>query len=117
MASSRINRSEFPVLTKELNGLLAHIACIADAQPIEGYKSFLTGAGFDVTVVEDHDDALHEMVQQIRGKLLAAEIMIRLRKLDLPPADLVRGKQMAKHASEAIRRGQFGYALICGLRP
>jgi ubiquinone/menaquinone biosynthesis C-methylase UbiE len=106
-----------PVLPKELNGLLAHIACIADAQPIDGYKSFLTGAGFDVTVVEDHDDALHEMVQQIRGNLLAAEIMVGLRKLDLPPEDLVTAKQMAKHALEAIQRGQLGYALICGLKP
>jgi arsenite methyltransferase len=106
-----------PVLPKELNGLLAHIACIADAQPIDCYKSFLTGAGFDVTVVEDHDDALHEMVQQMRGNLLAAEIMVGLRKLDLPPEDLVTAKQMAKHALEAIQRGQLGYALICGLKP
>ena len=106
-----------PVLPKELNGLLAHIACIADAQPIDGYKSSLTGAGFDVTVVEDHDDALHEMVQQIRGNLLAAEIMVGLRKLDLPPEDLATAKQMAKHALEAIQRGQLGYALICGLKP
>jgi len=106
-----------PVLPKELNGLLAHIACIADAQPIDGYKSSLTGAGFDVTVVEDHDDALREMVQQIRGNLLAAEIMVGLRKLDLPPEDLATAKQMAKHALEAIQRGQLGYALICGLKP
>ena len=105
-----------PVLPKELNGLLAHIVCIADAQPIDGYKCFLAGAGFDVTLVEDHDDALHDMVQRIRGNLLVAEIMVRLEKLDLPPEDLVTAKQMAKYALEAIQRGQLGYTLICSLK-
>jgi ubiquinone/menaquinone biosynthesis C-methylase UbiE len=106
-----------PVLPKELDGLLAQIACIANAQPIEGYKNFLSGAGFDVPIVEEHDDALHDMVQQIRGNLLAVEIMVGLRKLDLPREDLVSAKQMATNAFEAIQRGQLGYALICGLKP
>ncbi len=105
-----------PILPENLNGLLAHIACIADAQPIEGYKHYLAGAGFDVTLVENHDDALHEMVQKIRGNLLVAEIMAGLRKLDLAPEDLANAKEMAKSALEAIRQGQLGYALICGLK-
>ena len=32
------------VLPKELDGLLAWIACIADAQPVEGYVGYLSGA-------------------------------------------------------------------------
>lgn len=39
------------------------------------------------------DQALHEMVQQVRGKLLDTEVMVGLKKLDLPGVDF----QAAKH--------------------
>lgn len=33
-----------PTLSKELDGLLAWIACIADAQPVDGYVEYLRSA-------------------------------------------------------------------------
>ena len=99
-------------LPRELDGLLAHISCIADAQPIERYQAYLREAGLTVTVSEKHDDALMEMVQQIRGKLLAAEVMIGLKKLELPGVDFPAAKQMSNSAREAILRGELGYVLI-----
>jgi arsenite methyltransferase len=106
-----------PVLPKELDGLLAWIACIADAQPVDRYIQYLRGAGFSVEAAEPHDQALLEMVNEIRMKLLGAEIMIGLNKLDMPGVDLPAAKQMAQAATHAIRQGALGYALVCGAKP
>ena len=105
-----------PVLPKELDGLLAWIACIADAQPLESYGQYLSAAGFLVEYSEQHDEALLEMVNQIRMKLLGAEIMVGLKKLDLPGVDFAGAKQMAQAAYDAIRRGNLGYAVLCGAK-
>jgi arsenite methyltransferase len=104
-------------LPKELNGLLAWISCIGDAQPIEGYTAFLRGAGFSVGSVEERSDALEEMTNQIRLKLLGAEIMTGLNKLQLPGLDLEAAKRMVKSAMVAVKQGQLGYALICAAKP
>jgi arsenite methyltransferase len=46
-----------------LDGLLAWIACIGDAQTVEGYAAFLEHAGFSVDSIEQQNDALKEMVE------------------------------------------------------
>ncbi len=105
-----------PVLPKELDSLLAWIACIADAQPVESYVQYLSAAGFRVEHTEQHNDALLEMVNQIRMKLLGAEIMVGLKKLALPNADLSAAKQMAQAALAAIQQGSLGYSIICAAK-
>ena len=101
-------------LPADLNGLLAWVACIADARPVEEYVAFLTEAGFQRTAVEPHDDALAEMVRSIQGKILGAEIMVKLNKLELPGADFEQAKILARAVGGAIRRKLLGYALITG---
>jgi ubiquinone/menaquinone biosynthesis C-methylase UbiE len=105
-----------PALPKELDGVLAWIACIADAQPVETYVQYLRVAGFLGEATELHDEALLEMVNQMRMKLLGAEIMVGLKKLDLPGIDLTAAKQMAQAALAAIREGSLGYAIICAAK-
>jgi ubiquinone/menaquinone biosynthesis C-methylase UbiE len=98
---------------EELQGLLAWIACIADAQPKEEYVRYLTEAELTIEVVEAHDEALSEMVQQIRGKLLGAELLTRLKKIELPLAiDFEYAKALMKSVSAAIQARQFGYVVI-----
>jgi hypothetical protein len=46
-------------------------------------------------------------------RLLGAEIMVGLKKLDLPGVDSAAAKQMAQAALTAIRQGNLGYAIIC----
>lgn len=104
------------VLPPELNGLLAWIACIADARPVEEYSSYLCEAGFDDVRVEPHDDALSELVREIQGKLLGIELMSKLKKLDLDGIDFEQAKQLARAAAEAVRARQLGYALVYGQR-
>lgn len=111
---SDLTRAE--VLPRDLDGLLAWIACIGDAQTAERYTAYLRGAGFSVDSFGQHNDALTEMVEQVRLKLLGAEIMTGLNKLQLPGIDLGTAKQMATSAMAAIKQGQLGYALICATK-
>jgi ubiquinone/menaquinone biosynthesis C-methylase UbiE len=103
-------------LPKELDNLLAWVACIADAQPIERYAEFLRSAGFQITCLEPHDEALTAMVNQMRMKLLGAEIMVGLKKMELPGVDFVQAKAMAAASLAAIQQGQLGYAIVAGAK-
>ncbi|MFQ5859706.1 MAG: class I SAM-dependent methyltransferase [Anaerolineae bacterium] len=103
-------------LPPALEGLLAWIACIADAQPIDHYVAYLERAGFAVAEVEPHDAALGEMVKGVRSKLLGAELLVKLKKLDLPGADFDQAKTLARSAAEAVQQGRLGYALLVGRR-
>lgn len=97
----------------DLRGLLAWIACIADAQPISAYSHYLTTAGLTVDLTETHDEALSEMVQQMRTKLLGAELLVRLKKIELPSSvDFEQAKTLAKAAATAIQTHKFGYAVL-----
>ncbi len=105
-----------PSLPNELDGLLACIACIADAQPVDGYAEYLRSAGFELEKVELHDEALTEMVQQIRMRLLSAEVLVGLKKLALPNVDFTSAKQMAQNTLSAIQQGELGYAVLIAVQ-
>jgi len=99
-------------LPSELDGLLAWISCIADAQPVDSYLSYIETAGLNVDLVENHNRALYQTVDDIRGKLLGAELLLKLKKTDLPGADFGQAKRVARVASEAVRQGKLGYSLF-----
>jgi ubiquinone/menaquinone biosynthesis C-methylase UbiE len=102
-------------LPPELDTLMAWVACIADAQPIKEYESILTEAGFSIDQVEIHDEALAELIHEIRGKLLAAELMANLKRLDLPEwIDFNEAGRLAKIIAETVGQGKLGYALFSG---
>ena len=102
-------------LAPELDTLMAWVACIADAQPIKEYESILTEAGFSMDQVENHDEALAELIHEIRGKLLAAELMANLKRLDLPEwIDFDEAGRLAKITAETVGQGKLGYALFSG---
>ncbi len=100
----------------ELESLLAWVACIADARPTEEYAAFLQGAGFTVERVERHDHALAEMVTSLRTKLLGAELMMKLKKIEVPGVDFEQAKGIARAAANAVREGKLGYAITVGAK-
>jgi arsenite methyltransferase len=69
-------------------------------------------AGFDVARIEPHNNALAEMAHDIQGRLLGIELMVKLKKLDLPGTDFEQAKQLARAAANAIQQGLLGYSLI-----
>lgn len=96
-----------------LTGLLAWLACSADARPLADYVAYLAGAGLAVRRVESHDEALGALVGDIRAKLLGAELLVRLRKLTLPgTTDFAAAKELARAAAAAVADGTLGYALV-----
>ncbi len=95
-----------------LDGLLAWIACIGDAQSLDQYANWLTKANLDVAISQSRDHYLQEMVQAIRGKLLVADILIGLKKLDLPGLDLREAKAFSKAALDAIATNRLGYGIM-----
>ncbi len=103
-------------LPKELDSLLAWIACLTDARPIDEYAAYLQNAGFTVERIEPHDGALADMVTGIRSKLLGAELMVKLKQVDLPGVDFEQAKQLARAAAETVHEGKLGYALMVGVK-
>ena len=99
-------------LPPELTGLLAWVACIADALPVEKYAEYLVGAGLRQPDTEPRDEALADMVRDIQGKLLGAELMSKLKKIDLGGVNFSEARSMARAAAEAIRARKLGYAVI-----
>jgi len=100
------------VLSPELDSLLSWVACIADAQAITAYVALLSAANLKVRAAEQHDNVLTEFVNQMRTRLLVAEVMTKLKKLDLPWFDVDNAKDIAKHALDAISAGRLGYAIV-----
>jgi arsenite methyltransferase len=102
-------------LPAELDSLLAWVACIADAQPIDDYVSILAQAGFSVNQVEIFDEALAELIHEIRGKLLVAEIMLNLNNLEVPGwIDMNEAGRLAQLTAETVNQGLLGYAMFSG---
>ena len=99
-------------LPDELQTLMAWAACIADAQTIAEYSAILESAGLQVEHAAPVDDALREMVGQIRMKLFGLEIAAGLKKIELSPVNFESARAMALAAVRAIDNGQLGYALI-----
>jgi ubiquinone/menaquinone biosynthesis C-methylase UbiE len=105
-------------LPNELNNLMAWVACIADAQPIEEYVSLLTAAGFLMSQIEIHDEALAELIHEIRGKLLVAELMANLNKLEFPEwIDFDEVGRLAQITADTVNQGKLGYVLLGGGKP
>ncbi|HUY75708.1 MAG TPA: methyltransferase domain-containing protein [Ktedonobacterales bacterium] len=96
----------------DLRSLLAWIACIADARPVAEYACYLSEASLRVELVEPHDEALVSLVRDIQAKLLGAELLVTLKKIELPSVNFAKAKALARAAADAVRTGRFGYALL-----
>ena len=71
---------------------------------------YLAEAGLTVQLIEQHDEALSDMVRDIQGKLLSTELPVKLQRLHLPvEIDFEQAKLMAKVAATAIKAQKFGY--------
>jgi arsenite methyltransferase len=103
-------------LPQELRNLISWLACIADALPLEDYAEHLTKAGLVIQHVERHDAALHQLVRDVRTRLLAADVLAKLKRIDLPGVDLRGATEMARSAAAAVESGVLGYGIFVGMK-
>ncbi|MEE8390405.1 MAG: methyltransferase domain-containing protein [Anaerolineae bacterium] len=99
-------------LPDDIQSLLAWVACVAGAGTPGDYVAMLQKAGFTDFAVQDQQEALLEMVNDVRRKLLGVELIAGLSKLDLGDLNLSEGKRLARRAVELIEGGVVGYTLI-----
>jgi ubiquinone/menaquinone biosynthesis C-methylase UbiE len=100
----------------ELADLLSWVACLADARSPETYADWLSRAGFAGAVVENHDEALTDMIRGIGIRLFAAEALAAAGQLDLAGFDLAAAKRMLKEANAAAAERRLGYAIVCATK-
>lgn len=101
----------------ELSDLMSWVACLADARTAESYGAWLADAGFSHAVIEEHDDALTEMIRSIGTRLFATEVLAGLGKLDLAGIDLRAAKRLTKQAMAAVAEHRLGYAIVLAVKP
>jgi arsenite methyltransferase len=99
-------------LPRELEGVAAWIACVADARPLDEYRALFAGAGLVGGLTEVHDGTLVDFVEAIRSRLFATEIVVGLKKVELPGIDLATVKDIVHHALAAAKSGTLGYAIM-----
>ena len=112
---SDITRSPGP--PGELADLMAWIACLADARPASAYGQWLTDAGLTDITIEEHKDALEEMIRTIGVRLFATEVLAGLKKIDLNGVDLPAAKRLARQALTAVAENRLGYTVGCAIKP
>jgi SAM-dependent methyltransferase len=110
-------------LPDDVQNMLAWVACVAGAGTPEDYVATLRKAGFGHFIVQDRRDALLEMVDDVRRKLLGVELAVGLCRnvgaalaAALDDLDLSEGKRLAHRAVELIEGGTVGYTLITATR-
>ena len=99
-------------LPSELQSLAAWVACLGGALSVGGYQQYLSEAGFCSFFVEDHSDALLELMRGVRQKLFLAELAIGLGKLDLGQV-----KGFLRQAEKVVEEGGAGYFLLTAVKP
>lgn len=99
----------------DLQGLLAWVACVADAQPVAEYCECLRGAGFQIGALESANAALASLIRQVGLRILSAQVMVALKRLELPGIDLDAANGFCKAALAAAESGQLGYVLMTGI--
>jgi ubiquinone/menaquinone biosynthesis C-methylase UbiE len=103
-------------LPRELTGLGAWVACVADARPSAEYEALFTAHGLRVTHVEQHPEAVSRMLRQIaaRVELLRMTQRERVEALGL---DFDQVRPIISAAQDAVTDHALGYALIVAEKP
>lgn len=100
-----------------LDGLMAWVACIADARPLADYLDALSAAGLAPRSSERCDCVLAQIADHVRQRLFAAEVLVGLGKLNWPQFDFRAANELVREARAAIAEGHLGYALVTAAKP
>jgi hypothetical protein len=79
---------------------------------MEDYRSLLEESNFKLELVERHDALLRTLVDNIRRRLVGAQLASGLGGLELLGIDLDSAAALARSAADAVRDGRLGYLLM-----
>lgn len=99
-------------LPEDIQSVLSWVTCITGAGTPSSYISEFKAAGFSDFMVEDHGEALLEMLKGIRLKLMAAELAAGLGKFNFGDFDLGEAKRLAQRVVGLIEKGVITYTLF-----
>jgi len=103
-------------LPPALTDLAAWVACIADARPVDDYAALLRRAGLRPLLVERHDQAIPQMIDQIEARLRLVTLTRRDQATELG-LDPGRAGEVLAAARDAAAGGAIGYCLIVADKP
>lgn len=100
-----------------LRGVLAIAGCVGDARPLGVYGDLLARHGLEIEEQSDLPDVVSEFLRDVKGKLLVAEIAMKVGKLSLDPELIRVAKQLLAEAQRVVNAGGLGYGLVLARRP
>ncbi|MBI2867583.1 MAG: methyltransferase domain-containing protein [Chloroflexi bacterium] len=100
-----------------LRGVLATAGCVGGARPLEAYGDLFVRHGFEIEELSDLPDVASGFLRDVKGKLLIAEIALKVNKLPLDPALVEMAKRLVAEAQQAVNEGSLGYGLVLARRP
>jgi SAM-dependent methyltransferase len=100
----------------DLNGLLAWVACVADARSAQGYAALLGEAGLQVECTEAHDDALVSLLERVQARLVVGRVLSTVNREATAGWDIDRAHALVRAALDGVHAGTLGYAIMTGRR-
>jgi ubiquinone/menaquinone biosynthesis C-methylase UbiE len=99
-------------LPPELHGLLATAGCVGGALSMGEYTKILEETGFTVEVVEDCRTEAQTFMRDISGKLMMAEIAVKLGKVAVGDGVIDEAKRTMLSVRDLVEDGRIGYGMI-----
>jgi SAM-dependent methyltransferase len=104
-------------IPQEYLGALTVAGCVGDARGLDEYAGLLEGAGLRIVEYEHLPGVASATVLDIKGKLMMAEVAVRLGKLPFGISLIERGKQLISGVQRLIADGTPGYGLLVPEKP
>ncbi len=90
--------------------------CLSGAVSGVEYRELLEHWGIEVIMNEDRTQDAFNFVENIRKKLLVAQILVGIGKLRFRKVDLVQARDLLMVARRSIAEGKLGYGLYVGCK-
>lgn len=110
--SDVVIRGDLPVTLKEA---LNQFICILEAKNEQEYRRYLQSAGFSNIEFEDKKDHLLGLIDDIKKRLFAAELLIGLGKIKIE-FDIAKVKKILQEIRRSVETGLISYTLITGTK-
>lgn len=108
--SDIVVNSDIPLSIKDA---LYRFVCVLEANSTEEYKKYLSNAGFTNIQFYDKKQELLRLVDDIKKRIFAAELLKGLGKMEIN-IDLDKIKNTIKEVKECINSNTISYTLIIG---